>query len=177
MDLNNIAQVNIKPYWHVIYVRQKYEKSISSRLNEMGIENLVPLTKVVREYKSQKRKVVVPMFPGYIFLITHPGKRHHITNLDGVYSFVKIGQEFQRVKDLEIDNIRILTSNMDSCCDFRSEEYIRRGALIEVKDGPLSGMKGVVTGNNGDRILVSIDSIRIAVSISVPQHHIAVRLA
>ena len=177
MDLNNIRQVNIKPYWHVIYVRQKYERSISSRLDEMGIENLLPLTKVVREYKSQKRKVVVPMFPGYVFLMTHPGKRHHITNLDGVYSFVKIGKEFQRVNETEIDNIRILTSNMNSHRDLRTEEYIKRGALIEIKDGPLCGMKGVVTGSNGDRILVSIDSIQLAVSISVPQSQIEVRLA
>lgn len=169
--------VDRKSYWHVIYVRQKYERAISARLDELGVENLLPLTKTVRIYKSQKRKVVVPMFPGYLFLNAYPGKRHHVTNLNGVYGFVKVGQEFQLVKDWEIENIRILTSNMEGYSDFRSEEYLRRGSSVEVKNGPLSGMRGLVTGNNGSRILVSIDSIQTAISISVPQDQVEIRLA
>lgn len=177
MNSNLNEGVGLKPYWHVIYVRQKYERAVSSRLDELGVENLLPLTKTLRLYKSQKRKVVVPMFPGYVFLNVRPGKRHHITNLNGVYNFVKVGREFQRVQDWEIENIRILTSNMDNYRDLRSEEYIRRGSLVEVTEGPLSGMKGLVTGNNGSRILVSIDSIRTAISISVPQEQVQLKQA
>lgn len=177
MDSNLIEGVRLKSYWHVIYVRQKYERAISSRLDELGVENLLPLAKTVRLYKSQKRKVVVPMFPGYVFLKVRPGTRHHVTNLNGVYSFVKIGREFQYVKDWEIENIRILTSNMDNCRDFRSEEYIGRGSFVQVKNGPLSGMRGFVTGTNGGRILVCIESIRTAISISVPQSQVEVSMA
>lgn len=177
LNLKNIEKNGLKPFWHVIYVRQKHEKAISVRLDELGVENLLPLTKTVRVYKSQKRKVIVPMFPGYLFLNAYPGKRHHVTNLNGVYGFVKIGQEFQKVKDWEIENIRILTANLDNYNDFRSEEYVRRGSLVEVKNGPLTGMRGLVTGNNGSRILVSIDSIRTAISISVPKDQVEVMSA
>ena len=177
MIANHYQSGGIKPYWHVLYVRQKYEKTISARLDELGVEHLLPLTKILREYKSQKRRVIVPMFPGYLFLNVQPGKRHHITNLNGVYSFVKIGQEFQKVQDWEIDNIRILASNMDNYRDLQVEKYIQRGSLIEVKDGPFCGMRGIVTNNNGNRILVSLDSIRTAISISVPQNHVELKMA
>lgn len=177
MDFKNIDRVNTKPYWQVIYVRQKYERAVSTKLEEIGIENLLPLTKVVREYKSQKRKVIVPMFPGYLFVNAYPGRRHHITNINGVYNFVKIGNDYQRVQDWEIQNIKILTSNMGKYSDLRSEEYIRRGTKVEVKEGPLAGMKGQVTGANGNRLLVSIDSIRTSISISVLQDLVEVRSA
>ena len=177
MDANHLNSGGIKPYWHALFVRQKYERTISARLNEMEVENLLPLTKVLRVYKSQKRRVIVPMFPGYLFLNIQPGKRHHITNLDGVYRFVKIGDEFQKVQDWEIENIRLLVDNMDHYRDLRPENYIRMGSLIEVKEGPLCGMRGLVTGNNGSRILVSLDSIRTAISISVPQNQVELKMA
>ena len=166
-----------KPYWHVLYVRQKYERTISAKLDELGIENLLPLTKTLRIYKSQRRRVVEPMFPGYLFLNIKPGKRHHVTNLQGVYSFVKIGKEFQKVQDWEIENIRILANNMDHYKDLRPEEYIRTGSMIEVQDGPFCGMRGLVTGNNGSRMIVSLDSIRTAISISVPQSQVILTMA
>lgn len=172
MIANHTQHYSLIPYWHALYVRQKYERTISAKLDELGVENLLPLTKVLRVYKSQKRRVIVPMFPGYIFIKVQPGKRHHVTNLNGVYGFVKLGHEFQKVQDREIENIRILLENMDNYRDMRPEEYITRGSLIDVKEGPLCGMRGLVTGNKGNRILVSLDSIRTAISISVPQHQV-----
>ena len=163
---------NLEPYWHALHVRQKYERTISARLDELGIENLLPLTKVLRAYKSQKRRVIVPMFPGYIFLNIQPIKRHQIIHLKGVYGYVKIGREYQRVHDQEIANIRLLVENMDIYRDMRPEAYIRRGSLIDVTEGPLCGMRGLVTGNTGNRILVSLDSIQTAISISLPQHQV-----
>ncbi|GAB5525205.1 MAG: UpxY family transcription antiterminator [Roseivirga sp.] len=166
-----------KSYWHVLYVRQKYEKTISTKLDEMGVEHILPLTKTLRVYKSQSRKVIVPLFPGYLFLNIQPGKRHHVTNLNGVYSFVKIGQEFQRVQHWEIENLRILAGNVNNYSDLRPEPYIRSGSLIEVTQGPFCGMRGLVTGKNGGRILVTIDSIKSAISISVPQTQVELKTA
>ncbi|MCE7996672.1 MAG: UpxY family transcription antiterminator [Roseivirga sp.] len=177
MIANHNQHGGIKPYWHVLYVRQKYEKSISARLNELGVEHILPMTKTLRVYKSQRRRVVVPLFPGYLFLNVQPGKRHHVTNLNGVYSFVKIGQDFQRVKDREIENIRILSSNIDYHRDLRSEPYIQTGSFIEITEGPFCGMRGLVTGNNGNRILVTLDSIKTAISISLPQNQVALKTA
>lgn len=177
MDLNNIIQLNKQAYWQVIYVRQKFEKSISTKLTEMGVEHLLPMTKIVREYRSQKRKVIVPMFPGYLFVNAHPGGRHHITHIDGVYSFVKIGTDYQRVQDWEMKNLSILSTNMDKYEGFRAEEYVRRGSVVEVKEGPLYGMEGRVTGTNGNRLLVSIDSIRTSISISILQELVQVKSA
>lgn len=177
MSVNLNHHGGIKPYWHVLYVRQKYEKTVSARLNELGVENILPLTKTLRVYKSQKRRVVVPLFPGYLFLNVHPGKRHHVTNLNGVYSFVKIGQEFQRVQGQEIENIRILADNMEYHRDLRPEEYVRTGSLIEVTEGPFCGMHGLVTGTNGNRIMVTLDSIKTAISISLPQSQVELKTA
>ena len=117
------------------------------------------------------------MFPGYLFLNIQPGKRHHITNINGVYCFVKIGQDFQKVQDWEIENIRILASNIDNYRDLRTEEYIAAGSLIEVTEGPFCGMRGLVTGNNGNRILVRLDSIKTAISISVRQNQVELKPA
>ncbi|MEQ8477449.1 transcription termination/antitermination NusG family protein [Fulvivirga sp.] len=162
-----------KSFWHVIFVRQHYERRISEKLTKMGIENILPQTKVMREYKSQRRRVLVPLFPGYLFLKVVPGKRHHVTFLNGVYRFLRVGDEYEQVSETEIDNLKILAR--DASHQITKEDYLKKGTGVEVIDGPLYGISGFVSGCNGGRILVTVNAIRTSISISVPKKYLKVK--
>ena len=54
--------------WHVIYVRPKFERKVFATLLERGVESYLPLKKVVRQWRDRKKKMEVPVFPGYVFV-------------------------------------------------------------------------------------------------------------
>ena len=54
--------------WYAVYTAGRAEKKVKERLDTAGIESYLPLQSVIRLWNNRKRKVMIPVVPGYIFV-------------------------------------------------------------------------------------------------------------
>ena len=55
-------------FWYAVYTTSRAEKKVKQRLDESGIENYLPLRTEIRIWSDRKKKVSLPLIPGYIFV-------------------------------------------------------------------------------------------------------------
>lgn len=55
-------------HWYAAYVRVNQELIIKSRLDELGIENFLPMNEQVRDTPGGKKKIRVVLIHGLIFI-------------------------------------------------------------------------------------------------------------
>ena len=53
--------------WYAVYTAARAEKKVKERLDQIGIENYLPLRTEYRVWSDRKKKVSVPLISGYIF--------------------------------------------------------------------------------------------------------------
>ncbi len=155
-------------FWHVCFIKHKSEKIAQKKIEELGIEVFLPLAKHLKVYKTSKKIVLLPLFPGYIFVNIAVGYRHHVTSIPEVYRFIKFRDEFARVSDKEIENLHLLVKDIKDYSEIQSEVIYQQGRSIEVTDGPFRGMKGKMISRNGkQRIIIEISAIKQSISVQI----------
>jgi transcription antitermination factor NusG len=160
-------------FWHVCYLKSKSEKIVKKKLEELHFEVFLPLTLHLKIYKTSKKKVLMPLFPGYIFINISPGYRHHVTALPEVYRFIKFGEVFAKVSEIEIKNLQLLVNNIKDHSEICSEITLQVGCSVMVTDGPFQGMKGKMICRNGKRrVVVEIDAIKQSISIEIETRYL-----
>ncbi|QQS50735.1 MAG: hypothetical protein IPM71_14270 [Bacteroidota bacterium] len=119
----------------------------------MSFSYYLPLVKKVKEFKSQKRKVEQALFPCYVFVLIKPGFRHHITEIKGVLCFVRFNDTYARIRDQEINSLKILVENTGESKKLTVEDLKKNGNMCRIEHGPLKGFEGKIVGNNGNKKL------------------------
>lgn len=142
--------MSYEPFWHVVYTMPRSEKKVAAKLDELLYCYYLPLTQQEKEYKNRKQRVEKPLFPGYIFVHIKPGFRHHITGIKDVICFVRFNNEYAKVKDEEIDNLKILLANLKDTSGVLVKDLSKTGQLCEIKFGALKGFKGKIIGRTGN---------------------------
>lgn len=156
--------------WHVLYVKSHHEKKVDMRLKQLQVDSFLPMISTVRQWSDRKKKVTVPLFPGYVFVNVSSTKDYgKALSVSGALNFLYQDSKFALVKESEMQNIqRIL--NSDEITNIETTSYIPKvGDHVKIKMGPLQGIECQVKSvNNKKKILVSIQSIKQAITASVP---------
>src|SRR5436309_78671 len=95
--------------WYALYVYHQHEKSVADGLALRGIEGFVPLFASVRKWKDRTKRLLLPLFPSYVFL--HGGGLQHkskVLSIPGVCAIVSSGGVPAAIPGYEIDAIRRL---------------------------------------------------------------------
>ncbi|NVO11413.1 MAG: UpxY family transcription antiterminator, partial [Bacteroidales bacterium] len=144
-------------FWHVCYVKPRSEKIVKKKVEELRFEVFLPLILHTRAYKTAKKTVQLPLFNGYIFVKIEQGYRHHISAIPEVYGFIKFRDEYAKVSDEEINNLKILVQNVKNYNEICSDITFETGKCVEVIAGPFSGMKGKMVDKYGkNKVIIEI---------------------
>ena len=54
--------------WYAAYTRSRHEKVVAEELWKKQIESFLPLREVISQWKDRRKKVQLPLFPGYLFV-------------------------------------------------------------------------------------------------------------
>ena len=54
--------------WYAVYTIVRHEKKVQASLCRRDIENFLPLRDFVSQWKDRKKRVQIPIFPGYLFV-------------------------------------------------------------------------------------------------------------
>lgn len=154
--------------WRAFTVKPRSEKRVAARLGAHGLDVLLPLRTALHQWSDRKRRVQVPLFPGYVFAHVDERERLDALATDGVVRTVGFGGVLAEVTPPEIALIRAL-AEVPGEVEAVAREAFPPGAEVVLVNGPLRGVRGTVTGYpRAQYLTVEVPSLRQSLRVQVP---------
>jgi transcription antitermination factor NusG len=155
------------PKWYALYTRSRFEKKMLGDLTDRRIEVFLPMREVISRWKDRKKRIWIPLFPGYIFVnhVDTPENRFRILNIPGAVRFVGFEGRANPIPDEQIQYVRKF---LEASISIDPYPYMQVGSRVEVIAGPLKGIRGILVEKRGRfRFVIQVDLIRQAVSAEI----------
>jgi transcription termination/antitermination protein NusG len=155
------------PSWYAIHSRSNFERRIAGELEGKGVASYVPSYQELRNWKDRKRKIDVPLFPGYVFARFQdgPAARLAVLKTPGVVRILGRGTEIEPVPDSEIDAVRTVLQARVPC---GAHPLLKTGSPVRVVRGPLKGIEGILERGKGQcRVVIGIPLLNQSVAAEV----------
>jgi transcription antitermination factor NusG len=153
--------------WYALYTRSRFEKKLLSELTDRSVEAFLPMREVLSRWKDRKKRIWLPVFPGYIFVrqVDSAVNRHRVLNIPGAVRFVSFEGRPSPVPDGQIEGVRRF---LESHLSIDPYPYIKVGRRVEIIAGPLKGVQGRLVQKRGRfRFVLQVDLIRQAISVEI----------
>jgi transcription antitermination factor NusG len=157
----------LRMQWYALYTRSRFEKKLLYELTSRQVEVFLPMREIISRWKDRKKKIWVPLFPGYIFVnyVDTLENRYRVLNVPGAVSFVDVCGRPYPVPEEQITAIRKF---LETSLAVDPYPYVQVGTHVEVISGPLAGVKGILIEKRGKfRFVLQVDMIRQAVSVEI----------
>ncbi|GJM17018.1 MAG: transcription termination factor NusG domain protein [Thermodesulfobacteriota bacterium] len=161
---NNIPRQGTES-WFAVHTRARHEKKANSTLTEKNVETFLPTREIVSHWKDRKKKVLMPLFPGYLFVNIDPRDRYTVLNTNGVVNILGNNGVPVPVPSYEIEATKRL---IEVGLKYEPFPYSLVGREVEVVRGPLEGIMGRILRTKGAySLILSVHLIRRSVSVEV----------
>ncbi len=132
--------------WHIFYLRPRSENRVYVVLKNLNYEVFWPVTQSVRIWKNrQKKKIRLPLFPGYLFVYTYAHELYSIKSLPQVVNYVTCGGKPSILSGKEVEGIRQMLGLGRT---ITVETQFARGERVRIASGPLKGYEGVMVNRH-----------------------------
>ncbi len=163
----------MSPAWYAVYVQVRHENRVYSRLLAKAFECLFPQMERWSRRRDRRKKIEVPIFPGYLFVRTVLDNYQHVKILQtpGVVSLVRNMDGPLTVPEKQINSLKAL---LGSDTALTNHPYLQEGMQVRVANGPLYGCEGILVrkSNEKARLVVAIDIIQQAVSVELSEEDV-----
>ena len=154
--------------WYAIHARSRHEDVVFHGLKRKMIETFLPRVQVMSRRKDRRKRILVPLLPGYLFVHTdmNPSQYWDIIKTYGVVRVIGIEGKPVPVKDEEIVSLRILDGTDRTV---RNQAYIKQGDKIMIMEGALKGLTGYYMKHKGksDKVVVSIELLQRSLAVEI----------
>jgi transcriptional antiterminator RfaH len=154
--------------WYAIHAKSHREPAAAMNIERLGLEVFLPLVKRERVVFEAVRKVVDPLFPGYLFARFCPATYLHLIRYArGVHRVVGSGRAPLPVDETIIQTIRGRIGK-DGYVTL-ARKRLRHGERVTIQAGPLQGMTGIFDRElkDQDRVAILLASISYQASVLV----------
>lgn len=158
-------------YWFALYTMPRTEKRVKERLDARGWHTFLPLIPSVRTWSDRKKKVSIPLIPGFIFVECTEEEVFDALLVEGVLNVIRYMKRPAKVRSYEINNIRILLQEPSymNLLDESDKILIGEGDWVEVVRGPFVGVQGRCVRSQGKcRLVVEIKALGSMIEVNVP---------
>ena len=153
--------------WFAVHTRSNFEKAVSAELSAKGLDVFLPTFRQVRQWKDRKKAIDFPVFPGYLFVrMTDSNEsRLDVLRTSGTVRILGASGKIEPVPDAEIESIHTL---LNSNQPFFTHPFIREGAWVRVRFGPLKNLEGLLVRVKSDtRLVLSIELLSQSVAAEI----------
>jgi transcription antitermination factor NusG len=151
--------------WYAVYTVPQHEKSALKQLDMREIESFLPTYETVRVWKNRQRmKLILPLFPTYLFVHINSRERAKVLQSPGVLQIVGNSRESVSLPDSEVEFLRSDFSRQ------RIEPYrdLVIGEKVRIKSGVMQGLLGtLVRKSNSLRFVLTLELINQHAAIQV----------
>lgn len=165
--MGGTGNAHSKPEWYALYTRSRFEKKMLGELTDRGVEVFLPMREILSRWKDRKKRIWIPLFPGYVFInhVDTPENRFRILNIPGAVRFVGTIGHADPIPEEQIQYVRRF---LEASISIDPYPYIRVGSRVEVVAGPLKGVRGILVQKRGRfRFVLQVDLIRQAISVEI----------
>jgi transcription antitermination factor NusG len=159
------ADVACERQWYAVFTVPQNEKSVAKHLALRDIESFLPTYETVRVWKNRQRvKVVLPLFPTYIFVRIGSHDRARVLQSPGVLQIVGNSRQPLPLPDSDIEFLK------SDFCRERTEPYreLVVGEKVRVCRGLMQGVEGVLVRKN--------NSLRFVLTLGLINQHAAIEV-
>ena len=151
--------------WHAVFTLPQNEKSVVKHLEVRDIESFLPTYETIRVWKNRQRmKVILPLFPTYVFVRISSRERATVLQSPGVLQIVGNRREYVPLLDSEVEFLRSESFRQ------RIEPYreLVIGEKVRIKSGVLQGVQGtLVRKSSGMQFVLTLELINQHAAIQV----------
>ena len=157
--------LNSPPSWYALRTRSRHEKRVWAQLESRAIEVFLPLIGRRSRWKDRTVQVQWPLFPGYCFARFSWQDRLMVLTARGVVEVLGASGRAVAVPDIEIEAVRRLVT---STLPVDPHPFLEPGRPVEIRRGPLQGLRGTLIRKVGTaRLVVSVSLIRQGASVQI----------
>ena len=153
--------------WYILYTRHHHERVVHERVLERGFQVYLPLTMVWRKSHHSLRKVATPLFPRYVFVHCYLEMYAHL-ELISIPGVMRILEDTQgRLHVVPEDEIQLLRKLCNADIALERTGYQPQGQLVEVVQGQLRGISGVIQDETKTTLFVPIHTLQTSVAVEI----------
>jgi transcription antitermination factor NusG len=157
--------MNLQRNWFAVYTASNHEKKVQLHLQLRGVETFLPLYTATHRWKNRTTvKVDLPLFRGYVFVRIAYTESARVLAVPNVRFLVGDGRKALPLPNEEIELLRtgLHLRRVDPY------PYVKAGARVRIRTGPLAGLEGIVMRKDDQlRVVLSLDLIRKSIAVHV----------
>ena len=157
--------------WYVLRVRSQAERLVHVSLHHKHFEVLNPTYQALSIRKDRRKVLTRPIFNGYMFIrvLLNPECHLEILKTPGVVEILKSPSGPTPVPYEQVENVRLLEKHVGACFIGTNFEV---GDSVFVKEGPLSGLRGVIDRLDPKKLHIHVNAIPGSVMIDVEPYQV-----
>jgi transcription antitermination factor NusG len=149
--------------WKVLFVKPRTEKKVGEYCALYRIPFYLPLREKTRVVQRRKVKVLLPLFPGYVFARFKADQRLLLLQTNLLVRVLEPESPRQLVRNLVMLR-RMLRANPG----LEAEQPLTKGRMVRIIDGPFMGVEGRVARLAGKaKVVLNFEMIGQATSVTV----------
>jgi transcriptional antiterminator NusG len=165
---NALKGTNIIENWYAVRTKSRHEQKVREQLQNKSFKVFLPMIEAWSKRKDRKKKIMKPLFPGYLFVDFELSKESwlEVVKVPGVANILGYTKEPYPVPEEQIESLKaIIDSNLKVSC----YSYLKKGDKVHVVSGPLEGAIGVLEEmhEKKQRLVVSIDMLNRSVAVEI----------
>jgi len=157
--------------WYAVHTRSRHEYKANSGLAQKNLTTFLPEIEVWSKRKDRKKKIFVPLFPGYLFVeapLLDNETKLAILKTPGTVSILGKKENSEPLPVPE-DKILAIRRLLDKKVEVFTFQFPKAGELARIIDGPLAGIEGTVVSSDVEKELfvISIDLLQRSIAIKL----------
>ena len=156
--------------WYAVHTKSRHEYKAYTGLTQKNLTSFLPEMEVWSKRKDRKKKISVPLFPGYLFVEASLDNETKLAILK-TYGVVRILGKKENSEPLPVPEEKIIAIQriMEKKVEMFSIQYPKTGEPARILDGPFAGIDGTVIKSDLEKELFVI-------SIELLQRSVAIKL-
>jgi transcription antitermination factor NusG len=157
--------------WYAVHTKSRHEYKTNSGLAQKNLATFLPEIEVWSKRKDRKKKIVIPLFPGYLFVETPLLDNETKLAILKTFGVVRILGKKENTEPLPVPESKILALKrlLDKKVEMFTIQYPKAGEPARIIDGPFAGIEGMVIQSDLEKELFVI-------SIELLQRSVAIKL-
>ncbi len=156
--------------WYAVHTKSRHEYKAHTGLTQKNLTSFLPEMEVWSKRKDRKKKISLPLFPGYLFV---EASLDNVTKLAILKTpgVVRILGKKENAEPIPVPDDKIIAIQriMDKKVEMFSMQYPKEGDPARILDGPFAGIEGIVVKSDLEKELFVI-------SIELMQRSVAIKL-
>ena len=154
--------------WYAVHTRSRFEMKVFEGFSGKSIEAFVPKIQVMSRRKDRRKKILIPLLPGYVFVHFDmtPEVYWDIIKTTGVVRMVSFRGEPAPAREEEVASLMILDGTDRTV---QNRTYMSKGDRVMIMEGPLKGLVGFYLRHKGQsqKVVVSIELLQRSLAVEI----------